>query len=124
MAQSPTFSTIGGMDIEKGRTYTSVDLPVVSGGAVINTIKITEAPRIWRKEYNQDGTITKEEGRDKYTKGNFRGVWILIKRSTATYGTGADVNVPVLYKEGEEIKIHADNSYTFIGVCRIEYGEV
>lgn len=121
MAQSPTFSTVGGMEIEKGRTYTSVDLPT---GAVINTIKITEAPRIWRKEYNQDGTIIQENNRDKYSKGNQRGVWMLIKRTGAVYGTGADVNVPVLYKEGEEIKVHASNSYTFLGVCRIEYGEV
>lgn len=121
MAQAPTFSTVGGMEVKKGRTYTSADLPT---GAVINTIKISEAPRIWRKEYNQDGTTIQSNGKDSYVKGNMRGVWVKINRTGAVYGSDDDVNVPVLYKEGEEIVVHASNEYTFLGSCRIEYGEV
>ncbi|NOQ31785.1 MAG: hypothetical protein GQ570_11745 [Helicobacteraceae bacterium] len=123
MAHAPVFKSAGGIQVVKGRSYTSSDLPTVPV-TPIDTIKISEAPLIWRKVYNQDGTIEKKDGKDKYVKGNQRGVWILIKRTTVTYGAGDDVNVPVLYKEEDEIALHADNTYTFLAPCRIEYGNV
>jgi len=123
MAQAPVFKSVGGIQTVKGRAYTSADLPTVSPDP-IDTIKISEAPLIWRKQYNQDGTVIQENGKDKYAKGNQRGVWILIVRDSVTYGTVDDVNVPTLHKEGEEIGLDANNTYTFLNACRIEYGNL
>ena len=109
--------TVGGMTITKGQSYTTADFAT---GVVITKAKLCEAPRVWRKAYNQDGTVQQKE--NKYVQGNMRGVWILITRSTATY-LPAFPNTPVLYKEGEEITINADNTYKFLSECYIEYGE-
>jgi len=125
MAQAPVFKSVGGIQVVKGRPYTSADLPTVPV-TPIDTIKISEAPKIWRKVYNQDGTIKQDSGgKDVYSRGSQRGVWILIVRDGVSYDTsGEDVNVPTLHKEGEEIGLDDDNTYTFLNACRIEYGNL
>ena len=116
MAQPALFYSYGGMQVTKGTSYTTANLP----SALINTVVISEAPRIFRKKYNQDGTTIQDvRGLDEYAEGSQRGVWILIKRTGVTYTIP---NVPVLYKEGDEIVLHADNTYTFLGNCVIEFG--
>lgn len=124
MAQAPAFQSSGGLRVAKGRAYTVADLPTVPTTG-ITIVKISEAPLIWRKVYDKNGDVEKDEkGLDKYVKGNQRGVWVLISRSGVTYPTGDDVNIPVLYKEDDEIGLHADNSYTFLQPCTVEYGNV
>lgn len=116
MAQPSLFYSYGGMKVIKGSSYTTANLP----SALINTVVVSEAPRIFRKKINQDGTTVKDaNGIDGYSEGNQRGVWILIKRTGVTYTTP---NVPVLYKEGDEIALHVDNTYTFLNDCTIEFG--
>ncbi len=124
MAQPPIFKSVGGLRVEKGRAYTMATLPIVPT-TPIDTIKLSEAPLIWRKVYDRNGDTEKDDkGLDKYIRGSQRGVWILITRAGVTYGTGADVNIPVLYKEGDEIALHADNTYTFLQTCVVEFGNL
>jgi len=121
MAQAPVFKSVGGIQVKKGFPYTEANLPTVPV-TDIDTIKISEAPLIWRKQYNQDGTVIQVDGKDEYVEGNQRGVWILIVRSDAVYLTGDFANVPTLHKEGEEIGLEPKNTYTFLNECRVEYG--
>jgi hypothetical protein len=122
MAQPIIFKTTGALRVVKGRAYTIANLPTVT--PAVNTIKIGEAPIIWRKVYNKNGETEQEKGVDKYIKGNQRGVWLLITRSGVTYGTGDDANIPSLYKEGDEIALDSLNTYTFLQTCIIEYGNL
>ena len=119
MAQAPTFYSIGGIAVKKGDSYTVADLPTVA--ATIDTLRIVEAPKIWRADMNRDGSQVKKDGEPLYVKGSQRGVRILIQRAGATFKTGYP-NTAVLYKEGEEIAIHADNTYTFLSDCIVEFG--
>lgn len=120
MAQAPAFATFGGANITKGTVYVKSDLP----DTTINKMRIAEAPRIWRKVRKEDGTVEKgSNGKDKITQGKDRGVWILITRTGASYSVVLP-NAPTLYKENEEIVIHADNTYQFLADCNIEYGVV
>jgi len=117
MAQPQKFITVGSMTAKKGTKYTSADLPITPSG--IDTVKISEAPLIWRKNLNQNGTQIKKDGKPNYIKGNKRGVRIIIKDTTATY---INPNVPTLYFEGDEISIGVNNEYTFLNDCTVEYG--
>ena len=119
MAQAPVFKAVGGMKIAKGQTYTDADFAT---GVIITKAKVSEAPPILRKMFNDDGSAQQENGKDFYKQLSQRGVWILIKRTGVTYKPEFP-NSPVLYKEGDEIAIHADNSYMFLSECFIEYGE-
>ena len=116
MAQALIFTTWGAVTASKNQSFTSADLPDV----LINTVKISEAPLIWRKNLEQDGTQITKNGKPLYIKSNKRGVRILITRTGLDY-TGF-TNVPTLYFEGDEIAIEALNTYKFLNECTIEYG--
>jgi len=121
MAQAPTFYSAGGIAVKKGESYTTANLPTFSPTVTIDTLRIVEAPRIWRADINQDGSQNTKDGKPLYIKGNQRGVRILIQRAGATFPSGHP-NTAVLYKEGEEIAIHADNTYIFLNDCIVEFG--
>jgi hypothetical protein len=122
MAQPIIFTSVGGIQTVKGRGYTVSDLPTVTPTA-INTVVVNEAPLLWRKKLNEDGTTVKnEDGTDKYVETNQRGVHIYIVRTGVTYGTGVNKNVPVIYKEGDEIALDSGDTYTFLESCTIEFG--
>lgn len=117
MAQATLFIPVGSMQVVKDQVYTSADLPSIP--ANINAVRIVEAPLIWRKALKQNGDQIIENGEPKYIKGSQRGVRILITDTTTTY---VYLNVPALYKEGEEIAIGSDNTYKFLNSCVVEYG--
>jgi len=119
MSQPQRYKPYGALQVKKSVAYTSDDLPT---GVTIDTLQIVEAPLVWRKALNQDGTLIKERGKPKYVKGNKRGVYILIVNSNATYDEDFP-NVPSLYLEGDEIVMDTDNTYTFLENCTVEYGE-
>lgn len=118
MAQSPVFYTIGSMQVSKAVSYTTADLPTVPA-VTIDTLRISEAPRIWRADIAQDGTHIQKDGKPSYTKGNQRGARVTTTRAGVTY---TSPNVPTLYKEGEEIALHDDSTYVFYNDCIVEYG--
>lgn len=103
MAQAPAFTSWGSANIEKGKPYVKSDLP----DPTINKMRIASAPKIQR---NGETRLSKD-----------RGVWILIARTGLTYSLP---NVPTLYRENDEIVIDANNTYTFLSDCNIEYGVV
>lgn len=119
MAQAPVFYSVGGLAVKKGESYSLANLPTTS--AVIDTLRIVEAPRIWRADINRDGSQNTRDGEPLYIKGNQRGVRIIIQRAGATFQVDHP-NTPVLYKEGDEIALHADNTYIFLNDCIVEFG--
>ena len=118
MAQAPAFFTVGCLEVPKDSEWTTADLPTIT--PPVDTVRIVEAPLIWRPSYEQNGTVvTDAKNTPVYTKSNQRGVRILITRSGVTYN---NTNIPALYKEGEEIALHDDNTYKFVDACIVEYG--
>lgn len=118
MAQAPAFKSYGGLKVEVGRSYSALDLPT---GQVIDTIRIAEAPLIWSPIYDSENKKRTVEGVTQRKSRNERGVRILIVNSAITY---TEPNVPILYKEGEEIVLDDNDTYTFLNECFIEYGKV
>ena len=121
MAFDIAFYSAGGLSVKKGNSYTIADLPTYSPTIVLDILRIKEAGRIWRPDLDIDGNQNKQNGSPLYVKGAERGVRILIQRAGATFPIGSP-NTPVLYKEGEEIGLHANNTYTFFGDCIVEFG--
>lgn len=121
MATAPVFYSVGGISVKKGESYTLADLPTFTPSVTIDTMRIVEAPRIWRPEINKDGTQAEKDNRPLFIKGNQRGVRVLIQRIGATFQSN-NPNTPVLYKEGWEIAMHADNTYIFLNDCVVEFG--
>ena len=119
MAQAPSFYSVGGIAVKKGESYTIAKLPTTA--VTINTLRIAEAPKLWRADINRDGSQNKKDDLPLYVKGSQRGVRVLIQRTATTFQTGHP-NTAVLYKEGDEIAIHADNTYTFLNDCIVEFG--
>ena len=121
MAQAPAFISTGGITVKKGNSYTTADLPSFNPSVTIDTLRIVEAPRIWSKNLDRDGTHITVDGEPDYVKRGERGVRILIQRTGATFSTDKP-NTPVFYRELEEIGLHPDNTYTFFGDCIVEFG--
>lgn len=116
-----TFTSVGGIAVKKDTVYTIADLPSFSPSVTIDALIVSEAPRIWRADYNIDGTQEIRDGKPSYSKSGERGVRVLISRTGANFSS-TNPNVPVLYKEGDEIKIHANNTYLFFSDCVVEFG--
>lgn len=117
MAQAESFTPYGAMQVFKGQSYTTANLPT---GATINAIKISEAPRVWSPDILQDGTQNIKNGKPAYIKRDKRGVRVRVVNSNINYG--ANTTVPALYLEGEEIVSDDNNTYTFFSDCIVEYG--
>jgi hypothetical protein len=119
------FKSKGALNVKRGSTWTMADLPSISVGA-IDAIVVAEAPRIWTYEYDEYGAIVIDKDRKpKRVQRHQRGVRVLISSTQMTYTSAGDnnvINVPTLYKEGEEIGLDPTNTYTFQDSCTIEYG--
>jgi hypothetical protein len=119
MSEPQAFTSYGALQVKKSYSYTSSNLPT---DVTIDVLRIAEAPIIWRKYLNQDGSQVIEKGLPKYIRGNKRGVYVLIVNANATYSE-ENPNVPILYLEGSEIVADTDNTYTFLEDCIVEYGK-
>jgi len=121
MGASIAFDSVGGINVKKGVAYTVTNLPTFSPAVTIDKLVVVEAPRIWRADYNIDGTQETKDGQPSFSKSAERGVRVLITRVGATF-SATNPNVPVLYKEGQEIVINANNTYLFFSDCVVEFG--
>lgn len=121
MGATVAIESVGGMAVKRDVTYTSADLPTFTPSVTIDALYIVDAPRIWRADYNMDGSPMIVDGKPSYSRTSERGVFVLIERAGATF-SATNPNVPVLYKEGQEIKIVANNTYRFFQDCVVEFG--
>ena len=121
MGGAVAFNSVGGVAVKRGIVYTPADLPTFSPAVTIDILVIVEAPRIWRADYNINGTQEIKDGKPSFSKSADRGVRVLIRREGATFSS-TNPNVPVIYKEGEQIKINANNTYYFFDDCIVEFG--
>ena len=121
MGASVAFDSVGGINVKKGIAYTAASLPTFSPSVTIDKLVVVEAPRIWRADYDRDGTQEIKDGKPSFSKSAERGVRVLITRTGATF-SATNPNVPVLYKEGQEIIINVNNTYLFFSDCIVEFG--